>query len=66
MIDSLLSWKPHLKGKIAQVTVGHIPRELSWHTWYPKQEGEYFEAVKDDVKANLSPLLQGGLEIPMV
>ena len=33
--------KTLLKLRIAPITVGHVPRELSRHTWYAIQEGEY-------------------------
>ena len=55
--------KTLLKGRIAPITVGHIPRELSRHTWYAIQERGQFEATVHNMKARPSPLVQGGLEI---
>ena len=57
--------KTMLKGKIGLIIVGHIPRELSHYTWYSIQEGAKFEAEVHEAKPKLSPLVQGGLEIPM-
>jgi hypothetical protein len=55
--------KTLLKGRIGPITVGHVPRELSRHTWYAIQCGAQFEAAVHDTKARPSPLVQGGLEI---
>ena len=41
-----------VKGKIAPVTVGHIPRELSRYVWYAMMEGAKFDAVVHEEKAN--------------
>ena len=57
--------KTMVKGKIGLIIVGHIPRELSRYTWYAIQEEVKFEAVVHEAKPKLSPLVQGGLEIPM-
>ena len=37
--------KTMLKGKIASVTVDHVPRELARYVWYAIMEGAKFEAV---------------------
>ena len=55
--------KTMLKGKIAPVTVGHVPRELARYVWYARMEGAKFEAVVHQEKEKPSPLVQGGLEI---
>ena len=55
--------KTMLKGKIAPVTVGHVPRELARYVWYAIMEGAKFEAVVQQEKEKPSPLVQGGLEI---
>ena len=57
--------KTMLKGKIGLIMVGHIPREISRYTWYAIQEGARFDAVLQEAKPKLSPLVQGGLEIPI-
>ena len=54
-----------LKRKIGLIIVGHVPRELSHYVWYANQEGAKFESEVHDVKPQLSPLEQGGLEIPI-
>ena len=51
-----------LKGCIAPIIVGHVPREHSWHTWYAIQEGTQFEATVHNTKARPSPLVEGRLE----
>ena len=60
-----VAYKTLLKGGIAPITVTHVPRELSRHTWYVIQEGAQFEATVHNTKARNSPLVQGGLEIPI-
>ena len=57
--------KTLLKGIIGAVTVRHIPRELSRHTWYVIQEGANFQATVYDTKGKPSLLIQVGLEIPI-
>ena len=37
--------KTLLKGRIGAVTVGHILRQLSRHTWYAIREGGKFQAT---------------------
>ena len=58
-----VSGKTLLKGRIAPITVGHIPRELSPHTLYAIKEGAQLEATVHNTKARPSPLVQSGLEI---
>ena len=61
--DFSVAGKTLLKGRIAPITVGHIPRKLSRHTWYAIEEGAQFEATVHNTKARLSSLVQGELEI---
>ena len=58
-----MAGKTLLKGLIAPITVGHVPRELSRHTWYAIQEVAQFEATVNNT--NTRPhVIQGGLKIP--
>ena len=50
--------KTMLKGKIAPVTVGHVPRELGRSVWYAIMEGAKFEAVVHQEDEKPSPLVQ--------
>lgn len=52
-----------LLNKLAPVVVGHIPRELSRHTWYAILNGALITGKVENEKAKASPLVQGGLEI---
>ena len=40
-----ITGKTLLKGRIWAITVGHIPREFSRHTWYALQKRTKFQAV---------------------
>ena len=51
--------KTLLKDCIEPITVLHVLRELSQHTWYAIQEGAQFEATIHNAKARPSPLLEG-------
>ena len=53
------------KDRIALITAGHVPRELSRHTWCTMQDGAQFEATVHNKKARPFPLVQGELEIPI-
>ena len=54
-----------LRGTLDVTIVGHIPRELSSYIWFALQLGaEITGKVKSD-RHRPSPLLQGGLEIPV-
>ena len=57
--------KTLLKGCIVPITVGHIPRELSRHTWYVIHEGEQLKGTVHNTRTRSSPLVQGELEIPI-
>ena len=54
-----------LRGRLAPVVVGHIPRELSRYVWYALEKGAKFTGEVLTAKAKRSPLIQGGLEIPI-
>ena len=47
----------------ANVTVGHVPRELSRYIWYSIQHGAAISGKVLDPNPVRSPLVQGGLEI---
>ena len=59
-----VSAKSSLPGRIAPVTVGHVPREISRYIWYALQKGALISEVID-ASPKRSPLLQGGLEVPI-
>ena len=50
-------------GRRHQVTVGHVPREITRHVWYAIGYGAYLSAEVQDPVPRRSPLEQGGLEI---
>ena len=54
-----------LRGTLAPVVVSHVPRELSRYVWYALGKGAKFTGEVISVKAKRSPLVQGGLEIPV-
>ena len=62
---SAVAGKVTLKGKIGLIVVGHVPRELSRHIWFSIGDGAKFEAEVHEEKPMASPLIQGGLEIPI-
>ena len=55
-----------LRGTFVPVVVGHIPKELSRYVWYALEQGAKFTGSVISVKPKRLPLIQGGLEIPMV
>ena len=55
-----------LRGTLAPVVVGHVPKELSRYVWYALEQGAEFTGRVISVKPKRSPLIQGDLEIPMV
>jgi len=57
--------KVSMRGKIGLIVVGHVPRELSRFIWYSIQEGAKYDVEVHKKKHMASPLLQGGLEIPI-
>ena len=54
-----------MKGKIGLIVVGLVPRERSRYIWFSIREGAKFEAEVHKEKPMASPLVQGGLEIPI-
>ena len=54
-----------MRGRFGWIVVGHIPKELSCYVWYSIQEGEVYDVEVYKKKPMASPLLQGGLEIPI-
>ena len=54
-----------MKERLGWITVGHIPTELSRYVWYSIQEGEKYDVEVFHSKYMASPLIQGGLEIPI-
>ena len=48
-------------------TIGHIPREVSSHTFfYSKEEGGRIDGSVFSTSYRPSPILSGGLEIPLM
>ena len=54
-----------MKGKIGLIVVGLVPRERSRYIWFSIREGPKFEAEVHKEKPMASPLVQGGLQIPI-
>jgi hypothetical protein len=55
----------NLPGTLSPSTVGHIPLELSRYIWYALERGASINAEVKSAKYKPSPLVQGGLEIPI-
>ena len=55
----------NLPGTLSPSTVEHIPLELSRYIWYALERGASVNAEVKSVKYKPSPLVQGGLEIPI-
>lgn len=54
-----------LPGKLSRDIVGHVPRELSRYVLFAMEKGAEFTGKVISDKRKRSPLLQGGLEIPI-
>ena len=54
-----------LPGTARTTVVGHIPRELSRYIWFAIELGAVVTGKVKSARYRLSPLLQGGLEIPV-
>ena len=54
-----------LPGQLADSIVGHLPREISRCTRLLISRGEHVKVTVIDSKHQRSPLVQGGLEIPV-
>ena len=50
---------------IGPVTVGHIPREISRFVYVLLQEGESVTGTDMDTVPKVSPIPEGGLEVPL-
>ena len=57
--------KVTMKGEIGPIVVGHVPRKLSRYVWYSIQEGAKYDIEVHKNTPMVSPLLQGGLDIPI-
>ena len=55
----------NLPGTLFLVTVGHIPIELSRYVWFSLKRGSSLMGQVKSIKYERSPLVQGGLEIPV-
>ncbi len=55
----------HLPGALADTVVGHLPREISRFTHFIINHGARVFCKVVDVNYRRSPLVQGGLEIPI-
>ena len=51
---------------LAASIFGHMPRELSCFIWYAIKRGARITATLVSTQAKDSPLVQGGLEIPVI
>ena len=54
-----------MRGRFGWIVVGHIPKEPSRYLWYSIHEGAKYDVEVYKKKPMTSPLLQGGLEIPI-
>lgn len=54
------------KDRVGAVTVGHIPREISRFVYYFLQEGGSIYGSVVDTQPKVSPIPQGGLEVPLL
>ena len=55
-----------LPGTLAASIIGHMPREMSRFIWYAIEKGAQITATLVSTQAKDSPLVQGGLEIPVI
>ena len=60
-----VSGKALLPGTLFPSIVGHIPIELSRYIWHALERGADIRAEVKSAKYKPSPLVQGGLEIPI-
>ena len=63
--DFAVAGNAKLPGKLIAEVVGHVPLELSRYFWFAIESGARFTARVISEKYQPSPLLQGGLEIPI-
>ena len=55
----------YMPGSVAPVIIGHLPKELSRITMYNMLYGATVTVTVHDINYQRSPLIQGGLEIPV-
>ena len=55
-----------LPGTLTASIVGHMLRELSRFIWYAIERGARITATLVSTQVKDSPLVQGGLEIPII
>lgn len=60
-----IALKKRLPGRIADSVVGHMPKELSRIVYFIMLHGASVSAKVIDTHNRRSPLVQGGLEIPV-
>ena len=60
-----VAWQTILPGTIFPSTAVHIPIELSRYVWHALQREAVIKGEVTAINYNLSPLVQGGLEIPI-
>ena len=53
-------------GSNREYMVGHLPKEISWFTWFIIRHGAAVTVKVIDVRERRSPLIRGGLEIPVI
>ena len=63
--DFAVAGYARLPGRPRMSVVGHIPRELSRHIWFALDLGARVTGKIKSDQYRPSPLLQGGLEIPV-
>ena len=61
--DSLSLVSPPFNRKNWNSTIDHIPKEISWYTWYALQKSANAETEHRDFKTKTPPLINGRLEI---
>ena len=54
-----------LVGISRQQVVGHLSKEISHFTWFIMKHGAVVTVIVVDIKHGRSPLVQGGLEVPI-
>ena len=63
---AIAAFKRRLAGLTRETVVAHLPREISRATYYIIIHGGVVTAKVADVNHRRSPLIQGGLEIPVM
>ena len=60
-----MAGKKTLLGTLAPSIIGHLPKEISRYTRYIIEHGAQFCAFVISTTHRVSPLIQGGLEVPV-